>query len=64
MAFDAEKSTQQCISKRLGNRGFHDLFIHCFFSKHNEYCKTEAKDIWVNIPDFKAIQWGKNVAQL
>ena len=29
--------------KRLGSRGFHDLFNHflCFFSKHNEYCKTE-----------------------
>ena len=30
--------------KRLGSRGFHDLSNHylCYFSKHNEYCKTEA----------------------
>ena len=30
--------------KRLGSRVFHDLVNHylCFFSKHNEYCKTEA----------------------
>ena len=38
--------------KRLGSRVFHDLFNHylCFFSKHNEYCKTE--DIWVNFSRF------------
>ena len=36
--------------KRLGSRCFHDLFNHylCFFSKHNEFCKTEASAIWVN----------------
>ena len=30
--------------KRLGSRGFHDLFNHyiCLFSKHIENCKTEA----------------------
>ena len=30
--------------KRLGSRSVHDLFNHylCFFSKHNEYIKTEA----------------------
>ena len=30
--------------KRLGSRSFHNLFNHylCLFSKHNEYCKTEA----------------------
>ena len=35
--------------KRLDSRGFHDLFNHylSFFTKHYEYCKTEAKDIWV-----------------
>ena len=34
--------------------GFHDLFNHypCFFPKHNEYCKTEALDIWVNFSRF------------
>ena len=39
--------------KRLGSRGFHDyLIIICFFSKHIEYCKTEAVDIWVNFSRF------------
>ena len=30
--------------KRLCSGVFHDLFSHyrCFFSKQNEYCKTEA----------------------
>ena len=29
---------------RLSRQGFYDLANHylCFFSKHNEYCKTEA----------------------
>ena len=37
--------------KRLGSRGFHDLFNYylCFFSKHNEYCKTEA--YFLNVVD-------------
>ena len=36
--------------KRLGSRTFHDLLNHYlrFFSKYNEYCKTEAYAIWVN----------------
>ena len=40
--------------KRLDSRGFHDLFNHylCFFSKHNEYCKTKAYNIWVNFSRF------------
>ena len=39
--------------KCLGSQGFPNLFNHylCFFSKHNEYCKLEAKDICVNFPD-------------
>ena len=30
---------------RLGRQGFYDVVNRylCFFSKHNEYCKTEAK---------------------
>ena len=24
----------------------------CFFSKHSEYCKTEAQDIWLNVSRF------------
>ena len=38
----------------MGSLGFHDLFNHylCFFSKHNEYCKTEAHDISVNFSRF------------
>ena len=40
--------------KRLGSRGFHDLFNRylLFFSKHNEYRKTDAEDIWVNFIRF------------
>ena len=40
--------------KRLGNRGFHDLFNNylCYFSKHNNYYKTEAYGIFVNFRDF------------
>ena len=40
----AIKQIISSIKSALGSPGFHDLFNHylCFFSKHNENCKTEA----------------------